>query len=190
MQWLVPSKEQIEYVRINQEYDFVKKRALVNFLTNSRSNVEGHFHGRAQNMLTSIERYEQANLKSLISDISKQSFAKIQQKLDDPASKAVIQEQFFQSALIGLRKGVMEYENDPLLPILQDEINERTAAYANISAEEEQRLLMLNDAQKKAIVEQDKSAKNSYLTASPALANAGVKTHPKFIAYTSSIGSH
>lgn len=77
MQWLVPSKEQIEYVRINQEYDFVKKRALVNFLTNSRSNVEGHFHGRAQNMLTSIERYEQANLKSLISDISKQSFAKI-----------------------------------------------------------------------------------------------------------------
>ena len=49
---------------------------------------------------------------------------------------------------------------------------------------------MLNDAQKKAIVEQDKSAKNSYLTASPSLANAGVKTHPKFIAYTSSIGGH
>ena len=75
MQWLVPSKEQIEYVRINQEYDFVKKRALVNFLTNSRVNVENHFHGRAQNMLTAIERYEQANLKNLISDISKESFA-------------------------------------------------------------------------------------------------------------------
>jgi len=25
MKWLVPSKEQIEYVRINSEYDFVKK---------------------------------------------------------------------------------------------------------------------------------------------------------------------
>ena len=153
MQWLVPSKEQIEYVRINQEYDFVKKRALVNFLTNSRVNVENHFHGRAQNMLTAIERYEQANLKNLISDISKESFAKIQQKLDDPASRAVIQDQFFQSALVGLRKGIMEYENDPLLPILQAEIKERTAAYENISAEEEQKLLMLNDAQKKAIVE-------------------------------------
>lgn len=75
MKWLVPSKEQIEYVRINSEYDFVKKRALVNFLTNSRGNVEGHFHGRAQNLLNSVERYEQANLKGLISDISKQSFA-------------------------------------------------------------------------------------------------------------------
>jgi len=58
MQWLVPSKEQIEYVRINSEYDFVKKRALVNFLTTSRVNVEDHFHNRAQNMLNSIERYE------------------------------------------------------------------------------------------------------------------------------------
>ncbi len=75
MKWLVPSKEQIEYVRINSEYDFVKKRALVNFLTNSRVKVEDHFHNRAQSMLNSIERYEQANLKGLIQDISKQSFA-------------------------------------------------------------------------------------------------------------------
>jgi len=56
--WLASSKEQMEYMRINAEYDFVKKRALVNFLTNSRKNVEDHMHGRAQNMLTSIERYE------------------------------------------------------------------------------------------------------------------------------------
>lgn len=52
--FLVPSKEQMEYVRINKEYDFVKKRALVDFLTNSRVNVEQHFHGRAENMLNSI----------------------------------------------------------------------------------------------------------------------------------------
>ena len=46
----------------------------------------------------------------------------------------------------------MEYDNDPLLPILQDEIKQRTAAYENISAAEEQKILMLNDAQKLAIV--------------------------------------
>ena len=126
MQWLVPSKEQIEYVRINNEYDFVKKRALVNFLTNSRLNLETHVQGRAQNMLNSIERYEQANLKGLIGDISSQSFAKIEEKLADPTERAMIQDQFFQSALAGLRKGIMEYENDPLLPILQKEIQNRT----------------------------------------------------------------
>ena len=99
----------MEYVRINNEYDFVKKRALVNFLTNSRQNVEAHFHGRAQNMLNSIERYELANLKNLVGEISQKSFAKIEEKLADPSSRAEIQDQFFQSALQGLRKGVMEY---------------------------------------------------------------------------------
>ena len=80
-------------------------------------------------MLTSIERYEQANLKGLISDISRDSFSKIEEKMADPTSRAAIQDQFFQSALAGLRKGVMEYEHDPLLPILQEEIGKRTAAY-------------------------------------------------------------
>ena len=61
----------------------------------------------------------------------------------------------------------MEYENDPLLPILQDEIKKRTASYANLSAAEEQKLLMLTDAQKKAILEQDRSAKATYLASAP-----------------------
>ncbi len=107
----------------------------------------------------------------------------------DPTKKAAIQDQFFQSALAGLRKGVMEYENDPLLPILQGEIQKRTAAYQSLSAEEETKLLMLNDAQKKAILEQDKSTKAGYLAATPNLTNAGVKAHPKFAAYEASIGA-
>jgi len=52
------SKEQMEYQRINSEYDFIKKRSLINFLTNEKLNVEQHFHDRTVNMLTSIKRYE------------------------------------------------------------------------------------------------------------------------------------
>lgn len=83
----------------------------------------------------------------------------------------------------------MEYENDPLLPILQDEIRSRTAAYQNLSAAEEQKLLMLTDAQKQAIVSQDKSIKNQYLSAVPKISNTGVKAHDKFKAYEASIGA-
>ena len=107
----------------------------------------------------------------------------------DPTKRAAIQDQFFQSALAGLRKGVMEYENDPLLPILQTEIQKRTASYQNLSAEEETKLLMLNEDQKKAILDQDKSTKIGYLAATPTLSNAGVKAHPKFQAYEASIGA-
>ena len=52
------SKEQMEYQRINSEYDFIKKRSLINFLTNEKLNVEQHFHNRTVNMLSSIRRYE------------------------------------------------------------------------------------------------------------------------------------
>ena len=89
-----------------------------------------------------------ANLKDLIGEIGDKSFEKVEAQLADPTSRAAIDEQFFQSALLGLRKGVMEYENDPLLPILQNEIQARTSAYASLSADEEQKLLMLKDNQK------------------------------------------
>jgi hypothetical protein len=49
---------------------------------------------------------------------------------------------------------------------------------------------MLNDAQKTAIVSQDKATKNSYLSAAPKLSNAAVKAHDKFKAYAASIGAH
>lgn len=38
------TKQQIEYLRIQSEYDFIKKRALINYLTNEKLNVESHFH--------------------------------------------------------------------------------------------------------------------------------------------------
>lgn len=88
-------------------------------------------------MLNSVERYEMNNLKDLITEISEQSFAKIEEKLADPTQRAKIQDDFFASALVGLRKGVMEYDNDPLLPILQSEIKMRTSAYQNLTAMEE-----------------------------------------------------
>ena len=48
---------------------------------------------------------------------------------------------------------------------------------------------MLTDAQKKAVLEQDKSAKAGYLSAAPKISNAAVKNHDKYKAYEASIGS-
>lgn len=63
-QHLRHTKEQLEYSRIDREYDFVKKRALVNFLTQSKLASEHHFHGRTVSMLNQIQQFEQANLKT------------------------------------------------------------------------------------------------------------------------------
>ena len=85
--------------------------------------------------------FENNNLKGLLNQISSGAMDKVQSALNDPNSRAEIDEQMFQSALQGIRDGVMEYKNDPLLPILNDEINSRTEAFKGLSAEEESKLL-------------------------------------------------
>ena len=90
MQHLQETKEQMEYVRVNKEYDFVKKRALVNFLSNSREGLENHFHVRCKNMLDSIQNYENKNLKGLLDTIGSGAMKKVESALQDPIQRAEI----------------------------------------------------------------------------------------------------
>ena len=108
----------MEYLSINDEYDYIKKNALQNYLTSQRHGVEEHMKARAQSMLTSIERFEQNNLKKLLGTITTGALDKVKSSMEDPETREEIDEQFFQSALQGIRAGVMRYENDPLLPIV------------------------------------------------------------------------
>ncbi len=145
MKHLVHTKEQIEYVRLSNEYDFIKKRALVNFLTNSRTDVENHFHNRAHSMLNSIERYEQNNMKTLLNSISKSALTKVNQALVDETSSKTIKEAAFQAALTGLREGVMTYKGDPLMPILTNEINAKVNAFKSLTLAEETKMISLKE---------------------------------------------
>lgn len=187
---LVETKEQMEYVRVNKEYEFVKKRALVNFLTNSRSTLETHVHNRAANMLASIESFEAANLKGLLNGIGAAAVEKMQAALNDPEAMKEINEAAFQSALKGIASGSMTYQGDPLLPILQNEVEARTNAYANISAAEESKLMSLTADHRRIIAENDRKAKQEFLQKLPSVSNPGVRMHPKYQAFASQIGGH
>ena len=140
-QHLIETKQQMEYLSINDEYDFVKKRALQNYLTSQRLAVEEHMKTRASNMLGTIERFEQTNLKKLLGTITTGALEKVQTSMADPTTRADIDEKFFQSALQGIRAGIMRYENDPLLPIITDEISARSDAFRGLSPQEESDLL-------------------------------------------------
>lgn len=188
MKHLIPTKEQIEYMRINNEYDFVKKRAMTNYLVNSRNDVERHFHNRASNMLNSIERFEQNNLKTLLNGVTSSAIEKVNQALADPKENERILQASFESALSGIRAGRMEYTNDPLMPILTEEINRRTNELKNLSAVEESKLLSLNADQKRIISENDKKEKEAYLHQIPSISNPGIKMNKKFQSYVQSIG--
>ena len=137
-------------------------------------------HGRAVNMLNSVAQFEQVNLKKFLSSIGDAAFGKVTAAIADPKQKGDIMEAAFNSALLGIRAGTMTYENDPLMPILVDEVNNRTQAYANLSSAEESEMLMLTTEQKRLIGENDRRVKEEFLTKLPAINNPGVRMHPKF----------
>lgn len=186
---LVHTKEQMEYVRINKEFEFVKKRALVNFLTNSRTELEHHMHDRAANMIGSIQRFESNNLKTIVNSIGDQAFDVVKTAISDATQQKDIQEAAFKSALDGIRVGTMTYKEDPLLPILRNEINKRTSAYQGLSAEEEAKMLSLNADQKRIITENDRKAKVEFLGKVPNINSPGIKVHDKYKAHAASVAA-
>ena len=82
----------------------------------------------------------------------------------------------------------MTYKQDPILPILQGEIEARTSAFQALSPAEESDLLQLNAEQKRAISDSDKREKQAYLMAQPNINHAGVKMHEKYRNYVAGLG--
>lgn len=82
----------------------------------------------------------------------------------------------------------MKYENDPLLPIVQDEIAARSEAFRGLSAEEESKLLSLTQDQKSLIVNADRAQKREFLAAQPQISNNSVKAHEKYQQYVATLG--
>ena len=84
-------------MRIHNEYKFVKKRSLMNYLSNSRMNLEKHFHDRTVNMLQNITRFENDNLNNLMNKLSVDAFDEARNEDVEALKKAS-----FESALDGI----------------------------------------------------------------------------------------
>lgn len=176
------SREQIEYQRIHNEYLFVKKRAVQNYLVNSRIGLERHFHQRTLNLLRNVKKFELANLSTHLNSITTDALASTLQQLENNPEET--RRQAFEAALEGIRKGKMDYSTDPVLPILKEEINKRTTHFKNLTPEQESEYLQLTDKQKDIIAAGDKVAKNSYVSAVPNVHSPSLKAQDKFKRFT------
>lgn len=177
------TKEQLEYNRIDGEYEFVKKRALYNFLTNSKLDAEANFHNRTVALLNSIQTFEQANLKAQMRDIAVGSVEKVLARVESPEHSAEIKRASFLSALDGIRTGMMTYKDDPILPAIESEMASRLEKFKGMTKEEETELFALSDEQRKTLAENDKRLKNEFLQAPPAISHGSIKMHDKYKHY-------
>lgn len=181
------TKNQLDYMSIHREYRFIKKRSLVNYLTNERLNLEKHFHDRTLAMLNQISGYEKQNLKNKLSSITQGAFDATLEKIEK--DDGTIRQKAFESALDGIRKGKMDFAKDPILPIMKEELESRTKELRGLSAEEESKLLSLTSDQRRAVGQADRTAKDSYLSTVPHLSSAGLKAHKKFNRFVDYLGS-
>ena len=186
-QHLRRTKEQLEYNRIDKEYEFVKKRALTNFLINSKLSAEANFHQRTVSMLNQIQNFEQANLKQQMREIAIGSLEKVMGQIDHPAHSADIKRASFLAALDGIRTGEMTYRGDAVLPMIEQEMQDRLTRFQGMSAEEEAKLLSLSAQQKQIVAENDKKMKNEFLAQAPAIAHGTVKNTDKYKSYMSMV---
>jgi len=166
-QHLRHTKEQLEYTKLDREYEYVKKRALTNFLTTSKLSSEAHYHSRVVAMLDQIESYEQANLKNELKNIAVGSVDKVFALLEDPEHAARIKRSAFEAALDGIRDGVMTYKGDAVLPLIEAEMTDRLHKFDGLTAAEESALLELTTQQRHLIAENDRKLKNEFLGAHP-----------------------
>jgi len=182
-QHLRHTKEQLEYNRIDAEYESVKKRALINFLTNSKLDAEANFHNRTVALLNSIQAYEQSNLKAQMREIAVGSLDSVFKLVDDPEFSQGIKRSAFVSALDGIRTGQMTYKDDAILPAIEAEMAQRLQKFQGLSKEEEVKLFALTDDQRKTLAENDKRMKNEFLQQPPAIGHGSVKMHEKYKHY-------
>ncbi|CAI2371146.1 unnamed protein product [Moneuplotes crassus] len=182
VQFYQSTKNQIDYFNIHNEYRFVKKRSMVNFMTNERLNLEKHFHERTVSMLNQIQGFEQQNMKNKLKSVTQEAFDATLRKVEsDPDDE--IYNQSFEAALDGIRKGRMDFKTDPVLPIMTEELSSRVSVLKNLSPEQESRLLSINEDQKKAVAQSDNAQRDSYLRAVPQISSQGLKNHAKFLKF-------
>jgi len=179
---LKESKEQVEYMRLHKEYRFIKKRALVNYLVNSRLDLEKHFHDRSLTMLNNIKNYETQNLSDQLKDVASSAFSDTLNQLNQNEEET--QRRSFESALEGIRKGYCDYASDGIMDLVKENIATRAANLKSLSPEEESKLLALTDNQKTAVANLDKQAKSAYASHVPSVHSPALKSHPKFKSFS------
>jgi len=104
------TKEQLEYARIDAEYEFVKKRAVVNFVINSKKNADESFHKRSLAMLNQVRLFEENNLKGAMREIINASSKNVLAQVAEPEMGEKIKRASFEAALDGMRTGLMTYQ--------------------------------------------------------------------------------
>jgi len=170
------SKSQLQYWDLHSQFLQVKADSVNNFLANEYQNLQRHINDRANDILKQAKALEEINRNRILSSIVEGATAEIDKQLAGP-NKDQIQRQIFESALQGLSKGYMDYNNDPILPLVSSYVKANLEKYSNLTTEEQTKLIALSESQLQSLRESDRRARQEFLEHEPKGIDSGLKAH-------------
>lgn len=136
---------QMEYLELHKDFQAIKAESVNRFVQNEQINLKKHIQSRATNLLTTAQAMEQRNRQDQVNMILEKALAEVD-KLQKNIPASVI-DASFQSALDGIKSGVMDYKNDVVLPLILEKIKVEVGKIRNLSAAEQKKLVTLSEAQ-------------------------------------------
>lgn len=174
-----PSVYQMDYFRAHQEYLGTKAKIIEIHMKNSKVLLKKHTYERAVSALKATEKFERDNLTKAMRNVLEQAMERLNKDVSGPAAKE-IKKEAFKSALIGIRKGKMTYEQDPLLPRLVKYIEEFQTKAEKMTEKEQAELLGLSKEQKAVLASTDQKLEESFLKALPNIKHPKILNSAKF----------
>ena len=172
-------KAQYDYLRLHREYLGMKSNLLNNHLETSRVALKKHTYERAMTILRTTEMYEEQNLSGYMNEQLIKAVENMKSTLKGEQG-AQIKQQAFESALIGIQKGSMKYEKDPLLPILLKEITEMEERANKLTEAQITKIVELNKEQKTTLKGNDQRLEEKFVSSPPPLKHPRVLNSPGF----------
>lgn len=159
------AKEQLGYLPIHQEFQAIKYESVNRFLANEQINLKNHVVNRANNLLKSAQTFEAQNKKQILSKVFQKVFSEIEKMQKNPP-KSILKASF-ESALIGIETGKMEYEKDIVIETLLKKIKTEINNLKDLTPEQIKELISLTEMQLQQMRGQDETAKQEFLNAEP-----------------------
>jgi hypothetical protein len=155
------AKEQMDYFLLHKRFNAIKAESINRFLAHEQVNLKAHINERSQNILRAAKAAEVTNSRAVVNTVVANAIERVNATLESDSAR--IQDEIFESALLGIAKGKMTYEKDPILPIAQQTIREEVAKITSLSEAEQLNLVALTDLQIQNLRNADDSAKKEFL---------------------------
>ncbi|KAM3140163.1 hypothetical protein pb186bvf_007716 [Paramecium bursaria] len=162
---LQQAKGQIEFGYLHKQFRDIKGELINTFLYNEQLALQRHVTDRSLNIFKQAQTYERINQNKQIQEVVDSAIKSLETNLEQ--NLQTIQKDLFKSALTGIAKGEMTYENDPLIKLILETIQAHVKKIQSLSPAEQTKLIALTKEQLESIKQSDTKAKQDFLTTEP-----------------------